>query len=282
MVEWDPAYVPGLKLGLHASQIVLAFTAWCLEIAVFVAKDAKIVGNNAWTFSVCFLSIPAWIYLIMTPRFGRARRFADPQAMMTVDCVFTILWLSAFATQAAFNTANLCGSACNLSKAIVALGVFVTLLFVATSLVSAYTLQYYNFHGCLPGYDSRQVRGGESVSNVDPDKAAFSMAPHDEEAYERVNADDHDAGPGSGPGSYSAHGRYGHANPYGADDDDPNRYGSLPPRNNGGFFDAETEYGAAGVPVPSVPYGGPATSHSPYMDDEPAQFPAAHYERGQR
>lgn len=52
MVEWDPDYVPGVKLGLHSLQIVLSFAAWCLEIAVFVGKDAKIVGNNAWTFSV--------------------------------------------------------------------------------------------------------------------------------------------------------------------------------------------------------------------------------------
>lgn len=51
-MEWDPDFVPGVKLGLHSAQILLSFTAWCLEIAVFVARDARIVGNNAWTFSV--------------------------------------------------------------------------------------------------------------------------------------------------------------------------------------------------------------------------------------
>jgi len=45
--------------------------------------------------------------------------------MVVVDCVFTIFWLSAFASQAAFNTANLCGQACGASKAIVGLGLFV-------------------------------------------------------------------------------------------------------------------------------------------------------------
>lgn len=49
--EWDPVYVPQVKLGLHSAQILLGFTVWCLEIAVFVGRDAKVV-NNAWTFAV--------------------------------------------------------------------------------------------------------------------------------------------------------------------------------------------------------------------------------------
>lgn len=52
--------------------------------------------------------------------------------MLAVDAVFTIIWLSAFATQAAYNTSGLCGQACSLSKAIVALGVFVTCVFLKT------------------------------------------------------------------------------------------------------------------------------------------------------
>lgn len=47
-------------------------------------------------------------------------------AMLCVDVAFTVIWLSAFATQAAYNTANQCGKVCKLSKAIVGLGVFVT------------------------------------------------------------------------------------------------------------------------------------------------------------
>ena len=39
----------------------------------------------------------------------------------------------------------------------------------------------------LPGYD----RGQLNSQNIDPDKAAFSMAPHDEE-YAPVNMSDHD------------------------------------------------------------------------------------------
>jgi len=45
--------------------------------------------------------------------------------MLVVDVLFTIIWLSAFATQAAYNSADLCGTACNISKAVVAMAVFV-------------------------------------------------------------------------------------------------------------------------------------------------------------
>lgn len=72
------------------------------------------------------MTIPAWIYLIGAPRFPRTRKIAEPHAMAGVDAFFAIVWLSAFASQAAYNTANLCGTACSQSKAIVGLGFFVT------------------------------------------------------------------------------------------------------------------------------------------------------------
>ena len=61
----------------------------------------------------------------MTPRFARTRRFAEPHAMLAVDVVFTVIWLSAFAAQAAYNTSGLCGQVCGVSKGVVALGIFV-------------------------------------------------------------------------------------------------------------------------------------------------------------
>lgn len=144
-----------------------------------------------------------------------------------------------------------------------------SLLFLATSFLSAYTLTYWKFHGTLPGYDSPKVRGGDS--NIDPDKAAFSMAPHDEEAYERVNADDHEHS------NYAEAGRYGHANPYSQDEeDDPDRYGALPPRR-AELFNQDTGYnsGSAAFPQTTQPYGGSQIAYS----DEPAKFPAANYDR---
>lgn len=151
---------------------------------------------------------------------------------------------------------------------------FNSLLFAASTLVSGYTLQYHKFHGNLPGYENRRGRGGGE--SIDPDKAAFSMAPHDDEAYERVNMDDNET-------SYGGAGeRYGHVNPYSADDyGDPNRYGGPPPRTEP-RYDMDTSYssGAAGGPPPPAdnPYG---RSSSPGFDG-PARFPAANYDRIER
>jgi hypothetical protein len=44
--------LPNVKLGLHIAQAVFAFIVFCLEISVFRAPDALIVGNNGWTFAV--------------------------------------------------------------------------------------------------------------------------------------------------------------------------------------------------------------------------------------
>ncbi len=59
----------------------------------------------------------------MTPRFPKTRKLAQPYAMATVDGLFALIWLTAFSTQAAYNTGNKCGGACHLSKAVVGLGV---------------------------------------------------------------------------------------------------------------------------------------------------------------
>lgn len=43
------------------------------------------------------------IYLVMTPMWARAVRFANVFAMLGVDAVYTIFWFSAFIALAAFN-----------------------------------------------------------------------------------------------------------------------------------------------------------------------------------
>jgi hypothetical protein len=273
--EWNPDLTPKVKLGLHAAQVLLVFVIWCLELAVFNGEDAEIRGLNGWTFGVCFLSILAWIYLVMTPRFARTQRFANVHAMLVVDLLFTVIWISAFATQADYNTQGLCGKVCNLSQAIVGLGVFVAILFGLTTFISGYTMQYYKFHGNLPGYNMRKRTGGE---NIDPDKAAFS--PHDDDAYERVNMDESELGTTAYGGSSLGGEPYSQVNPYSADDyDDPNRYGSLPPRAPSRFDDS-TEYGSnisANPPPPAMPYGSQGSRTDRF--DGPAQFPSGNYDR---
>jgi hypothetical protein len=58
----------------------------------------------------------------MAPRFPRTRKLANPTVMAIVDGVYAIFWLSGFASQAAYNSANQCGGACGRSKGIVGLG----------------------------------------------------------------------------------------------------------------------------------------------------------------
>lgn len=214
--------------------------------------------------------------------------------MLVTDCLFAIFWLSAFASQAAYNTANSCGDGCKFSKAVVGLAFFELLFWAGSTFVSAYTLKYYQFSGNLPGYDNIIRKGGHQ--NIDPDKAAFSMAPHDEEAYAPIQANDHED-----------HGDHLSSTPYNADS-----YNSRP------MFDSETEYRPHSTapsqdnPFVDSSYGGhsdPYRAHSTsphddphssgyglqpdagapriyappsaeeYDDGRPAQFPTANYDR---
>jgi hypothetical protein len=61
----------------------------------------------------------------LTPRFERSRKWGNPYAFAILDVVYTILWLSAFASVAAYNSAGFCFGACDLSKACVGLGFFI-------------------------------------------------------------------------------------------------------------------------------------------------------------
>ncbi|KAI0471843.1 hypothetical protein GGR56DRAFT_655780 [Xylariaceae sp. FL0804] len=224
-LDINPDKVPLIKVSLHAVQAVLLLVIFILEIIVFRADNALINGDNGWPFGLCFLSIPAILYLALTPRYERTRRVAQPHAMAVIDALFALFWLSAFASQAAYDTANNCGSACKVSKAVVGLAFFEVLLWIASSIVSGYTLRYYQNNGDLPGYEKLG-----SFQNIDPDKAAFSMAPHDEEAYAPVHHNDHDDHLGDhnhlGGGIEEPEHR-----PY-----DPDSYGARP------LYEAETSY----------------------------------------
>ncbi|KAK3378236.1 hypothetical protein B0H63DRAFT_241694 [Podospora didyma] len=309
--EVNAENIPSWKLGFHIAQIVFAFVLWCLEIAVFKDKDASINGNNGWTFACFFITIPAWIYLGMAPRFPRTRKLAEPHAMLTVDAFFVVIWLSAFAAQASYNTANSCGQACGVSKAIVGLGFFVFLFFCVTTFFSIWTLKYYQWNNKLPGYDKAQSR----THDVDPDKAAFSMAPHDEEAYAPVNLSDHDADvhnhPGGGLGLGAGSGYS--ADPYGAPSSVSDPYGApssvvsdpygpglgrqasggsqvgggyrSPPENpfrQDNPFDDSAEYHSGGVGGGPAGRYAPPSAHDDYEEDQatrPVAFPNADYDR---
>ena len=164
-------------------------------------SEESMNANTRWI--QCFLTIPAIIYLTMTPRFPRTRKFANPYALVAVDAIYTILWLSAFSAQASFNSSGKCKGGCGLSKAIVGFGVFIwyvwpaapillfplpsqqtkvndivnRLLWILTTAMSVYGAVYYRREGYLPGAS----RAPFNAQQIDPDKDAFSTAPHDDE-----------------------------------------------------------------------------------------------------
>ncbi|KAI1398092.1 hypothetical protein F4819DRAFT_469668 [Hypoxylon fuscum] len=284
-LDINPDKVPNTKLGLHIFQAVLIIVVFILEIVLFRADDSVINGNNGWPFGLCFLSIPAWIYLALAPRFERTRKLAQPHVMVVLDSVFAILWLSAFASQASYNTANSCGQGCAVSKAIVGISFFVLLAWIATTAISVYTLRYYRLTDSLPGYENI----GRS-QNIDPDKAAFSMAPHDEEAYAPVQMDDH----------HDDHDHHDHhEGPYDPDSFAPRleldtayRPHSVSPAPHENPFDnayRANSHSPAHSDLYGDPYGSTTSSSRPhiyappaaedYDDDRPVQFPSANYDR---
>ncbi|TRX96265.1 hypothetical protein FHL15_002989 [Xylaria flabelliformis] len=279
----NPDRIPNIKGGLHIAQLVLALTIFILEIVLFRADGAKINGNNAWPFGLCFLSIPAWIYLALSPRYERTRRVANPNVMLVIDSIFAIFWLSAFASQAAYNTANSCGKACAVSKAIVGIAFFELFFWILSTLISAYTLRFYQQNGDLPGYEKIG-----SSQNIDPDKAAFSMAPHDEEAYAPINMDDHhddahdDLSRPYDPDSFGSRPVYEAESSY-----TPHHTSSPAPHENPFDNSYRTHSSVSPQPGPfadpyAAPSGGPKIYAPPaddYDDGRPAQFPSANYDR---
>lgn len=283
--EFDHEKIPLYKLVLHIAQIVISVTIWCLEIAVF--KGGDINGNNGWTFGVCFLTAPAWIYLIMAPRYPRTRRIADSKAMLVTDFLFAIIWLSAFATQAAYNTANDCGTACGPSKAIVGLGVFETVFWGLTTGLSLVTHRYYTFNGVLPGYETSR---GPRNANIDPDKAAFSTAGLDEEAYAPVGMNEQDdehefnASPYGGLGGAGASSSVAPHDPHDINAYNMDTsYGGAASVSNHTFEPQPEDYLPSRTsPLPSGRLYSPSPAHDDDdFDDHPAQFPAADYSRVQ-
>lgn len=130
------------------------------------------------------------------------------------------------------------------------------------------------------------MRGNTRTQNIDPDKAAFSTAPHDEEAYAPVGMGDAD----------HDHEQEFNASPYGGaphDPHDPNAYNVPAP------YGEDTSYGGAGAthdngayedhgaynhphgtsPAPSRLYAPPPAAADDYDENRPVTFPDADYSR---
>lgn len=157
----------------------------------------------------------------------------------------------------------------------------ISLFWALSTLISVATYRYYNFNGVLPGYETSR---GPRTNSIDPDKAAFSTAPVDEEAYAPVGMNDQDDEPefnaspyGGGMGTSSTRHDGHDINPYTAD----TSYGGAaavhnPPFEHHGEFNTHTS--------PAPPAGhmyAPPPAPADYDDDRPVAFPSADYSRVQ-
>ncbi|PWY85850.1 hypothetical protein BO94DRAFT_557259 [Aspergillus sclerotioniger CBS 115572] len=97
-----PSFNPGrTKNIIHGFQAFIIFLAWVLTIAVFT-KGHGIDGREAWYWALCWFSIPGLIYLVAVPMWPRARRFGNVYAFATVDCLYAILWFTAWVCVASY------------------------------------------------------------------------------------------------------------------------------------------------------------------------------------
>ncbi|KAK2766075.1 hypothetical protein FQN54_007590 [Arachnomyces sp. PD_36] len=193
-----------IKTILHAVQAFVIFLAWAFTIAVFTREGAT-DGRTGWYFGLCWLSIPALIYLVGVPIWPRARRFGNAYAFAFLDILFTLFWFSAWVAVASYVAAgksagpgdtgdddeeddsedNKEGKSgcdafgygspgkCKLSTGTVILGVVIFLLFVATSYLSIRNVQHYRRTGTMPDAPTDPSFAAQS-------QAAFSSNPaHD-------------------------------------------------------------------------------------------------------
>lgn len=202
---------------LHTVQACFIFLGWILTIAVFTKGDG-IDGRSGWYFGMCWLSIPALVYLVAVPLYPRARRFGNVYAFATVDGLYVVLWFSAWVAMAAYvaqgksegaptdpnnkqitdqktgcdNFAYGDGSKCRISIATAILGVFIFLLFIATSFFSFRNVLHFRRTGTMPDAMSDPTFAAQT-------NAAFSSNP----VHEFDEEDDFRAGrTGDGGGRY--------------------------------------------------------------------------------
>ncbi|OAK94830.1 hypothetical protein IQ06DRAFT_82607 [Phaeosphaeriaceae sp. SRC1lsM3a] len=169
------SYIQKCKVVAHTFQSIFIFVGLCITIAVFT-KDGETGGASKYYLALCFVSIPAIIYLVMVPMWSRAQRFANAYAFLAVDALYTLLWFAAFIAVALWNSSGIkegakeknipdderncttfkwgSESKCNVSKASVGVGVVIFILFLVTTAVSGYYLHKFLKEGVLP-YESK-------------------------------------------------------------------------------------------------------------------------------
>lgn len=171
-----------------------------------------------------------------------------------------------------------------------------SLLWGVSTFLSWLTLQYFNNNGVLPGYDAIHNKMGRThtVDDYDPDKAAFSTAPADEDAYAPLGGGIHGSGRDSPDEQEFNAAPYGgapsHSNTGYDDDTAYGGGGGAGLASVGSRYDMNTAYAGSSAyeshgPAPPLDLGGPhAHLYSPppvEQHDEyghPVTFPAGNYD----
>ncbi|KAE8329950.1 hypothetical protein BDV39DRAFT_171048 [Aspergillus sergii] len=212
-----PSINPGrTKNILHGVQGFIIFLAWACTIAVFTKGDG-IDGRSAWYWALCWFSIPGLIYLVAVPMWPRARRFGNVYAFATVDCLYALLWFTAWVCVASYvaqgksegkdsnqedkdsdsdkktgcdNWKYGSASKCKISTATCIMGVVIFLLFIVTAFMSFRNVMHFRRTGTLPDAVSDPTFAAQS-------QAAFSSNP----AHDFEEEDDFRSGRAGGMGS---------------------------------------------------------------------------------
>lgn len=150
-------------------------------------------------FALCWLTIPVLIYCAMTPRFPRTQPLSNPYAICGFNSLICFFWFVAPIALGVYNTnaqqkgfdkihADYTNKApgavaekdlpsgpscetttgtpkeCSLNRADVALGVFMFLFFLATTLIAIYVALYYRAHLITPWEAHNDKIGSEPVT----------------------------------------------------------------------------------------------------------------------
>ncbi|KAH0544404.1 hypothetical protein FGG08_001430 [Glutinoglossum americanum] len=197
------------KIVGHIFQGILVFIAWAITFSILISPGGT-DGRSKWYFTLCWFTAPALIYMSMTPRFERTRKFANAYAFAALDILFCIFWFSAFVAVAAFNAASenrgaaerklpmtncstfANGSAkkCLLSKVTVGLGSVICISFILTGAVSVHALMQYRKNGTFLATNRSSIEAQTKAhtneafsSNLDDDGTyAEPGQEHDEHA----------------------------------------------------------------------------------------------------
>ncbi|KAF2756210.1 hypothetical protein EJ05DRAFT_93498 [Pseudovirgaria hyperparasitica] len=165
------SYSQKCKIVAHVFQVLFIFVAGCITLAI-LTKGGYVGGGTKYFLALCLLSVPALLYLVMVPMWQRTVRFANVWAFISIDALYTILWLAAFISVAMYNSAGIRQGAkdanldendgncttfaygsegkCNISRATVGLGAVVFVLFLITTGISAYWAQHFHKTGESP------------------------------------------------------------------------------------------------------------------------------------